>query len=215
MALMDRPIENINVPYIDLFPFTSFSAQSMNVFGTSNLFNTSTEGEKGLLTYKNNFQSITLPNLTFETVPYIEAGWLSRKIINTGYSEWSSLTLSKGFCSPTIGNPIYDLIMRTRFGLLYRSHFIIKIYNQASISNEHINKDFSVALSKSDVILYCIVKGATLSDVTMIDSLDASSSQINVAEMTFEVEDVLYGLYNSKKEPVNIYGEHGIDEYFK
>ena len=209
MALMDRPIEKVSVPYVDLFPFSSFSVQSMDVFGASNLFNTSTEGERGLLTYKNSFQSVSLPNLSFETVPYIEAGWLSRKIINTGYSEWSNLTLSRGFSSPTPGNPIYDLIMRTRFGLFYRSHFIIKIYNQSSIANEHRNKDFSVALSKANVILYCIVKGAVLSDVTMVDSLDSGGSQINVAEMTFEVEDVLYGLYNSEKnERESLYGKY-------
>jgi len=180
---------------IDIEVFNKFSVASMGQVGNLNPF----DDDKGI-GYLNAFQEVTLPSPSFDVEPYSEGGWLGPKQVNSGYVEWSELTLSRGFATPMEENPIYNLYFNTRFGYKYRVNFLIRIYSLESIDPKSRIYNQVKRLMSAKRIVYAVIKGATLSDINLIDGLSGESSELNIAEMTFSITDMLLGVYDERKK---------------
>ena len=196
--------------------YSRLPANSITDIAIVNKFSTRTLDSAGYLNpfpYSNNknslvnaFQSITLPEASFDVEAYWEAGWNSPKQVNSGYVEWGELTLSRGFINPIKGNPTYDIFFNTRYGFMYRMNFLIYIYDSRSISNYKTDSkkysrtynNYLRRLEASNKIIYAVIKGATPTNVDLITELDSEGTEINISEATFAIEDMFLGVYDNR-----------------
>jgi len=183
-----------NTP-IDIEVFNKFSVSSMGQVGNLNPFH----DDKGV-GYLNAFQEVTLPSHDFNTEPYQEGGWLGPKQVNSGYVEWGELTLTKGFATPMEDNPIYNLYFNTRFGWQYRVNFLIRIYSLESVNPNSNSFNYVKKLMEAERIVYAVIKGATLSSISLIENISADGGDVNIAEMSFAITDMLLGVYDGRKK---------------
>jgi len=183
-----------NAP-IDIDIFNKFSVESLDRVGYLSPFH----ANKGI-GYLNAFQEITLPSPSFEIEPYIEGGWISPKQMNSGYVEWGELSLTKGFSTPMEDNPIYNLFFNTRFGYKYRLDFLIRIYSSESIDNNSGIYSYVKQLISAQRIVYAVIKGAVLSDISLVENVSSDSGDVNISEMTFAISDMMLGVYDGRKK---------------
>lgn len=185
------PVDSVS----NLFVANKFSARTLESTGYLNPF--PHNGKNSLL---NTFQSITLPEASFNVEEYWEAGWNSPKQINTGFVEWGELALSRGFINPIAGEPTYDMFFNSRYGFMYRMNFLIYIYDMKSITNSTSisYRNYLDRLERSSRIFYAVIKGAVPMDIGLISELDSEGSEINISEATFKIEDMFLGVYDSR-----------------